>query len=124
MEPSTAAPAMSAPARSLEQRMQALAKGNHIRITRARTKREIREKPSKTASRNAAAQLLTEPPSHMRTMKILDLLVSVKSIGRVKANRILVRARVSPSKTLGGMTSRQRDELATVLAHELEAQRA
>jgi hypothetical protein len=29
-------------------------------------------------------------------------------VGRVKANRVLTSARISPSKTLGGLTERQR----------------
>jgi hypothetical protein len=36
-------------------------------------------------------------------------------VGRVKVRKILEKARISPSKTLGGMTVRQRTELASWL---------
>jgi hypothetical protein len=35
--------------------------------------------------------------------------------GRVKAARIMERCRVSPSKTIGGLSERQRRELITAL---------
>ncbi|MGO9685497.1 MAG: hypothetical protein ACLPTZ_23465 [Beijerinckiaceae bacterium] len=40
----------------------------------------------------------------------------VPKIGKVKATTILERCRVSPSKTFGGLTDRQRAELATRLS--------
>ena len=44
----------------------------------------------------------------------LDLL-AVPKYGRVKVNRILTHCRISPSKTIGGLSERQRNELVSYL---------
>lgn len=98
------------PERSLEQRLDALKTANRIRMFRAGAKREL-----KAAPRRAALSVLLDPPPEMETMKIFDLLLSMPKVGRVKANRALNTCRISPSKTIGGMTDRQRNELARVL---------
>lgn len=59
-----------------------------------------------------ALELLTEVPDWAGTMKAPDLLMAVPKIGRVKCNRILNTCRIAPSKTIGGMTERQRRELS------------
>jgi hypothetical protein len=99
----------TAPARSLRQRRQALQQANRIRTYRKERKQDLK------AGRADPVALLLDPPGEMATMKVFDLLIAMPRIGRVKANRALVRCRVSPSKTLGGMTGRQRDELARAL---------
>jgi hypothetical protein len=99
-----------APERSLEQRRDALRRANRIRTFRAQKKREIK-------TRRADGRLiLLDPPAEMATMKVYELLTTLPKIGRVKANRALTTCRISPSKTLGGLTARQRSELARVLA--------
>ena len=45
----------------------------------------------------------------------LDLLLAVPKYGRVKVNRILTHCRISPSKTIGGLSERQRNELVSYL---------
>lgn len=96
-----------APDRSLVQRMDALARANTIRSRRAELKREVKAgKDPRPAVRQLAA-----PASEFETMKVIDLLLSMPKIGRVKANKWLARARVSPSKTIGGLSERQREEL-------------
>lgn len=98
------------PERSLEQRRDALRRANRIRTFRAMKKREIKR-------RQADGRLvLLDPPPEMATMKVYELLVTLPKVGRVKANRALTSCRISPSKTLGGLTARQRDELARTLA--------
>lgn len=91
------------PGRSLHQRQEALRRANEVRFARARFKRDL--------SHEAALRALFVPDARLETMKIYDLLLAVPSVGRVKANRILLHAQVSPSKTLGGLTDRQRREL-------------
>lgn len=98
-----------APERSLKQRLDALAHANEIRFARAQMKRDIK------AGRLAAEGVLLEPPAHAESMKVLDLLLSMPKVGRVKANKTVTKCSVSPSKTLGGMTQRQRVELASWL---------
>jgi hypothetical protein len=41
--------------------------------------------------------------------------MAVPKYGRVKANKVLGTCRISPSKTIGGLSARQRDELVAAL---------
>ncbi len=56
--------------------------------------------------------LLLDPPPYLQTAKVFDMLLALPKYGRVKATKILHSCRVSPSKTFGGLTERQRTELA------------
>lgn len=100
---------MSPPQRSRDQKMAALQKANDHRSYRAQKKQQIKR------GRADARTYLLAPPEQMLSMRIFDLLLAVPKVGRVKANRALVRCRVSPSKTLGGLSERQRHELAGML---------
>ena len=59
--------------------------------------------------------LLLDPPDYLLTAKVFDLLLAVPKYGRVKVNRILTHCRISPSKTIGGLSERQRNELVSFL---------
>ena len=98
-----------APERSLTQRMDALARANEIRTRRARLKRDLK------AGRVGIHELLLDPPEYLQTAKVFDLLLAVPKLGRVKANRALTHCRISPSKTIGGLSERQRQELVSYL---------
>ena len=98
------------PERSPGQRIDALNRANEIRTLRAQLKRDLK---AGTTSINA---LLLDPPACLQTAKVLDILLVVPKIGKVKATTILERCRVSPSKTFGGLTDRQRAELAARLS--------
>src|SRR3954451_4780645 len=99
----------AAPERSLNQRMDALTKANEIRTARAQLKRDLK------AGRVAIHSLLREPPEFLETAKVFDMMLAVPKYGRVKVNKILQTCRISPSKTIGGLSDRQRDELVTLL---------
>ena len=99
----------AAPERSLTQRMDALKRANDIRTQRARLKRDLK------AGRAQIQVLLLDPPEYLLTAKVFDLLLAVPKYGRVKANRILTQCRISPSKTIGGLSERQRNELVSYL---------
>jgi uncharacterized FAD-dependent dehydrogenase len=99
----------TAPERSLNQRMDALNRANEIRTARAQLKRDLK------AGRAAIHELLTEPPTYVETAKVFDLLLAVPKYGRVKANKVLTQCRISPSKTIGGLSQRQRGELVALL---------
>jgi hypothetical protein len=45
------------------------------------------------------------------TAKVFDMLMAVPKFGRVKAARFLNTCRISQSKTVGGLSDRQRTEL-------------
>jgi hypothetical protein len=96
---------MSIPTRTVNQRLVALEHANDIRHRRSVAKRDLR------AGRVNVADYIASPPEWMLTMKIVDLLLATPKIGRVKANQILWRCRVSPSKTVGGISDRQRGEI-------------
>ena len=95
----------TAPERSLNQRMDALQRANDIRSRRAQLKRDLK------AGRTPIHQILLEPPEWVETAKVIDMLLAVPKYGRVKASKVLHTCRISPSKTIGGLSPRQRDEL-------------
>lgn len=98
-----------APDRSLLQRMEALQRANDVRSARARLKRDLK------AGRQPVHELLLYPPEFIETAKVFDLLMAAPKLGRVKVSKILSRCGISPSKTIGGLSSRQRRELARAL---------
>ena len=99
----------TAPERSLNQRMDALARANQIRIKRAQLKRDLK------AGRLSIHTLLLQPPEYLETAKVFDMLLAVPKYGRVKVNKILAHCRIAPSKTIGGLSERQRAELISLL---------
>ncbi len=94
-----------APERSLDQRMEALKRANDIRVRRAKLKKELKE------GQASIELVLLEPPDYVETAKVLDMLMAVPKFGRVKAARLLNQCRISQSKTVGGLSDRQRAEL-------------
>lgn len=101
----TASRPQETPERSHDQRMAALKRANGIRSARAKLKRDLK------AGRASIHDLLHTPPDYVLTAKVFDMLLAVPKYGRVKANRVLHQCRVSPSKTIGGLSERQRREL-------------
>jgi len=99
----------AAPERSLIQRMDALQRANDIRSRRARLKMELK------AGRQSIHSLLLDPPGYLETAKVFDVMLAVPKYGRVKVNKILQQCRISPSKTIGGLSERQRGELVAML---------
>ncbi len=101
--------AAAAPERSLVQRMDALQRANEIRTQRAQLKRDLK------GGRVSIHDLLLDPPEYVSTAKVIDILMAVPKYGRVKVNKVLVQCRISPSKTIGGLSQRQRTELVSML---------
>ena len=99
----------AAPERSLQQRMDALQRANQIRTQRAQLKKRPEGGPG------VDSPLLQEPPEYLETAKVFDMLLAVPKYGRVKANKVLQQCRISPSKTIGGLSERQRTELVGLL---------
>jgi hypothetical protein len=89
--------------------MEALARANDVRSQRAQLKRDLK------AGRQAIHELLLEPPEYLETAKVFDLLLAVPKYGRVKVNKILSQCKISPSKTVGGLSERQRTELVAMM---------
>ena len=97
------------PLRSLDQRREALLRANAVRVERARLKRELKE------GSVSALEVLMDPPTFLLTAKVFDVLLALPKFGRVKATRCLNQVRISQSKTVGGLSERQRIELVTLL---------
>jgi hypothetical protein len=100
-----------APARSLDQRMEALQRANDVRVQRAQLKRDLK------AGHAHIEQILLRPPEFVSTAKVFDMLMAVPKFGRVKAARLLNQCRISQSKTVGGLSERQRTELVDLFNH-------
>jgi hypothetical protein len=87
------------------QRMEALLRANEVRIERAEDKKDI------TFGRKDAREILKAPPAHWETAKIIDLLLAMPRVGRVKANNWLRLERINPTRQLGEFTEHQRARL-------------
>ena len=97
-----------APVRSLDQRMEALKRANDIRVRRAQLKKDLKD------GRVQIEEILLSPPDWVETAKVFDMLMAVPKLGRVKAARLLNSCRISQSKTVGGLSERQRAELVSL----------
>jgi hypothetical protein len=97
-----------APARSLDQRMEALKRANDIRVRRAKLKKDLKDGTVQIDG------VLMAPPEYVETAKVFDMLMAVPKFGRVKAARFLNQCRISQSKTVGGLSERQRAELVAL----------
>jgi hypothetical protein len=100
---------VSVPARSLEQRERALAKANEVRLARARLKLDL------AAGRIELASVLSDPPPCAQTAKLRDLLLAVPRIGPARVNRALAHCRIPDSKSIAGLSDRQRATLIELL---------
>jgi hypothetical protein len=97
------------PDRSLQQRLDALQLANTVRTYRAQLKVDIAE------AREDADAVLVSGDRLVDTMKVEELLLAVPGIGHVKVNQVFRRYGISPSKTIGGLSPRQRAQLLVVL---------
>jgi hypothetical protein len=90
--------------------MEALKRANDIRVRRAKLKKDLKD------GRVRVQQILSSPPDYVETAKVFDILMAVPKFGRVKAARFLNQCRISQSKTVGGLSERQRAELVGLFA--------
>ena len=97
------------PRRSPKQRMEALRQANEIRFARAELKKDLK------AGNVKIEQLLSQPPDYVESATVSDLLMAVPNVGRVKTARLLEKSRISQSRTVGGLSERQRADLLGLL---------
>lgn len=98
-----------APPRTYAQRMDALNEANRIRRYRAQLKRDV------AAGRVRVTGVL-DWQIDVASMKVWDLLLALPKVGRVKVDKTLRQLRISPTKTVAGMSPRQRFALLVWLA--------
>ena len=91
--------------------MDALRRANDIRVARARLKRDLKSGTVRVE------EILADPPDYVGTAKVFDMLMAVPKFGRVKAGRFLNQCRISQSKTVAGLSERQRQELVELFRH-------
>jgi hypothetical protein len=109
MAPTSVETPTAVPERTRAQRLRALRRANEIRSRRAKLKRDLK------AGKVKVEVVLRDPPDYVLSAKAFDMILAVPKYGRVKANKILTQCRISPSKTIGGLSARQRAELVAQL---------
>ncbi len=87
-----------------------LRRANHVRSMRASLKQELR------GGKVRLEQVLATRADYLASAEVFDLLVAVPKIGPVKAGRLLAVGCISPSKTLGELSERQRTRLIELLS--------
>jgi hypothetical protein len=90
--------------------MNALRQANQVRGLRAKLKQDLREGAVRLE------QILATGADYLASAEVFDLLVAVPKIGPVKAAHLLSIARISPSKTVAGLSARQRARLIELLS--------
>ncbi len=95
---------------SAPQHLQALERANQVRLARAELKRAVAD------GELTAADVILTCPWEAERMTVAELLTSQRRWGRTRARKFLVRVPMSETKTLGSMTQRQREALASLLA--------
>ena len=97
------------------QRMLALEKANHVRVTNARLFREITGLEERDA-RALCAAVFTDPTDEQNAAKVDQLLRAVPRFGAVKVRGLLVHADIRVSgRRVGELSQRQRTLIASVL---------
>jgi len=91
------------------QHMRALERANEVRLARAELKRRV------ALGQADVASVVLDPPEEAASMAIADLLMSQHRWGHTRCRKFLAMVPLSENKTLGSMTERQRNRLATML---------
>ena len=99
---------------SAPQHMQALARANRVRLARAELKRQVAEGEA------TVPEIVLTCPWEAESMTIADLLMSQHRWGRTRCRRFLASIPMLETKTIGSMTTRQRNELALRLSGDHE----
>jgi len=92
------------------QHLQALERANKVRLARAELKRRV------ASGQLSAAEIVRTPPEEVLTMEVAELLTSQRRWGHTRARRFLAGIPLTETKTLGSMTLRQRETLASMLS--------
>jgi hypothetical protein len=102
---------------NLAQHLRALGRANQIRTARAADKKAIRRREL-----NAAA-LLRALPVHWQRASLIELLLCVPKVGRVKAKKWCTIERVQLTTRLINLNTRQRELMARQIDYHLRDER-
>ena len=97
------------PQKTSEQRSAALVRANAVRSARRQLKEDLQH------GQADLLPLIEDPPSYLGAARVSDLVRALPGYGPVKVEKLLVACRISPSKTMAGLTPRQREELIVAL---------
>jgi hypothetical protein len=103
----TSASVSAAPA---PQYMRALERANKVRLARAELKRRV------ATDEMAVAEIILDCPWEAHSMAVADLLMSQRRWGQTRCRKFLAQIPMSEKKTVGSMTDRQRQTLASMLS--------
>ena len=106
--------ALAVPNQSLEQRFSALKVANDVRFGRKAIKDDLHQL-GYTDARCRVADLIEHPPAILLTMKVETLLLALPRFGDRKVGKLMFAHEISSRKRIGGLSERQRKELAYVL---------
>jgi guanylate kinase len=90
-------------------RLQALAAANEIRAYRARLKVKL------ATGEVRLTEVLRRKDPLLETMTLRHLLLAVPHIGEKKVRRVLTSLQLSPTRTLGNLSSQRREEVIAKL---------
>lgn len=94
------------------QHLRALARANEVRLARAELKRRVLE------GELTVGEVVLDAPWEAETMTVADLLISQKRWGRTRCRKLLQTVPMSETKTVGAMTERQREAVASALGRQ------
>ena len=100
------------------QYMRALERANQVRLARAELKRRV------AMGDMSVAEVILECPWEAQSMAVADLLMSQRRWGQTRCRKFLSQIPMSEKKTIGSMTDRQRQTLASMLRSSSERSRA
>lgn len=95
---------------TIDQRTLALHEANRIRSVRAGLKRRWKKIDPRTARRELC-EIVRDPSGDLLTWRVETALMALPWVGRAKVTRWMLECRIPLSKTIGGLSDRQRDEL-------------
>ena len=91
------------------QHLRALQRANEVRLARAELKRRV------SAGELTVSEVVLTVPWETESMTISDLLTAQRRWGHTRCRRFLQGVPMSESKTVGSMTDRQRNAIASML---------
>jgi hypothetical protein len=103
---------LTSPAARGAQRLHALERANEVRLARAAVKHLI------AAGEVSVTEVIGSEASAIEKMAVIELLLSQRSWGYARCRGLLMAVPLSETKTVGAMTVRQRNVLATLLAEQ------
>lgn len=96
------------PKQSAEKRMENLKRAQEIRLWRADLKRRL------NAREVTVAQVLRADDDRLHTMKVVELVAAQHGWGPTRVNRFMAKAQISHSKSIAGLSERQRKEVLSL----------